>query len=163
MYIAHKVRIFYPAKYCRVCGNKIKHIKDDDEMIEITDSKTGEIMYLEESCEFEFENGSPELHRKAYGKLFWEEVTTHWLCLVCGDPDTGYGQVEHDASLDGKAVGPPKGWVRRAVVYNPDTPYESLSDSAGICPNCKDLSNDEAYNKCGASHAARHWRFADES
>ena len=64
---------------------------------------------------------------------------THWLCIVCGDPGKGYGQVEHDEGLDGREVGPPEGWVKRSIAYAWGT-----RGVGGVCSGCKGLSTEEA-------------------
>lgn len=85
-------------------------------------------------------------------------VTTHWLCIVCSDPEKGCGQVEHDSTLDRGAVGPPEGWGVRRIVWQPGGKHQSDPLTAGVCPSCRWLTNEQAYEK--AEH--KNWKFAED-
>ena len=86
-----------------------------------------------------------------------KQYTTYWGCIVCGQAII---HKENSSQLSDEEIfktGPPEPWANRKIVYCPGTDHESVS-WRGVCPNCKDLSNEEAYAK--AAHLR--WRFADD-
>ena len=77
MFKARRISITHPAKRCCApgCGDKIKHNVKGEQMIEVTDTETGKVYYLEEGCIDWFENGHPD-YGCARGKLVFEKKMT---------------------------------------------------------------------------------------
>ena len=92
-----------------------------------------------------------------YAGYMKKQYTTTWRCMVCGDASI---QKETSAHLSDEEIfetGPPEPWANREIVYNPDTAREKVA-WRGVCPNCKDLSNEEAYKK--VDHLD--WKFIED-
>jgi len=83
-----------------------------------------------------------------------EEILSHWLCMVCNE---GYAQSVYPA---GSEPVMPAGWKSRSVTYSPGSDqYVGRPTTRGVCPECADLTNVEAYLKTDRDD----WKFSEDS
>jgi len=86
-----------------------------------------------------------------------KQYTTTWGCIVCGDAII---RKESSSQLSDEEIfktGPPEPWANRKIVYYPGTDHESVY-WRGVCPKCKDLSNEEVYAKA----KYKNWKFVED-